>query len=170
MTGSAFKAFQQATCAIALGVIYGIACPVECSAQNDADASAQVEPPGCAPDAYPRRMPMNVKGVDGWWYHGEIARCLVAAYGQTLLLREELGLAEDQLRLRSARISRLDQSVRALDLQLLAAEARSMELREALAASEADRPSRVVWASLGAVAGVVVGAGLVALVVSSVGH
>lgn len=165
-----FDAASRLAAAMAAGILLGIIMPMSCEAQNEADDAAMVEEPGCAPNAWPRRMRMEVKGVAGWWYHGDVARCLVAAYGQTLILEKELGIAEDQLRLRSARIDRLRADVASLDAQLLAADERERKLADRILEMEHERPSRLTWFAIGGGVGLVVGAVAVAVLVTSASH
>lgn len=75
---------------------------------------AQELPRDCAPEAVEHRgEPMELHGLRGWWFRGEVTRCLVAGYAQMRLLKEELSLTRQQLALRSNQIEALRAAVEA---------------------------------------------------------
>lgn len=66
------------------------------------NAYAQEIPRDCAPEATEHRgEPATMHGLHGWWFRGEVTRCLVAGFAEMRLLKEELSLTRAQLRLRS---------------------------------------------------------------------
>ncbi len=94
-------------------------------------AYAQELPRDCAPEATEHRgEPLQLHGLSGWWFRGEVTRCLVAGYMEMRLLKEELSLTRTQLRLRSNQIEMLRE---ALELSTEA----ELSLKRALAHSEA---------------------------------
>lgn len=77
-------------------------------------AYAQELPRDCAPEAVEHRgEPLELHGLRGWWFRGEVTRCLVAGYAQMRLLKEELSLTRQQLTLRSNQIELLRAAVEA---------------------------------------------------------
>lgn len=94
-------------------------------------AYAQELPRDCAPEATEHRgEPLQLHGLSGWWFRGEVTRCLVAGYMEMRLLKEELSLTRTQLRLRSNQIEALRDAVEI-------STAAELSLKRALAHSEA---------------------------------
>lgn len=66
---------------------------------------AQDIPRDCAPEATEHRgEPAIMHGLHGWWFRGEVTRCLVAGFAEMRMLKEELSLTRAQLRLRSNQV------------------------------------------------------------------
>jgi hypothetical protein len=166
-TDSGFNFFCTLGTALAAGIIAGCMFPSGCSAQSREDTDG--EPPGCAPGVYPRRVDMELKGVDGTWYPDPIKRCLVASYGAHLIVEEELKIATDQLRLRANRIERLSSTIKDQDAALTLASSRLGELQTELVSLQSSTPNRAEWFAYGAVVGAVVVVVAAFLVGSSAG-
>ena len=76
----------------------------------------------CAPEVpdHQRRLVMPVDGRDGVWVDGCVMRCMVADLNELPLVRQRVGLLEEQLSVRGDQVERLR---RALELS------RSVEIR-----------------------------------------
>ena len=69
------------------------------------NAYAQEIPRDCAPEATEHRgEPAVMHGLHGWWFRGEVTRCLVAGFAEMRMLKEEISLTRAQLRLRSNQV------------------------------------------------------------------
>ncbi len=132
-----------------------------CAQAQDEDLPTAAELSSqCAPEVQGgRRAALSHDGVDGFWFHGDVARCLLQRYSLLAPFARRVELLEDRLRLQNERdalqerrVALAAQEAEAATEALEAAVRRAREAEEAL---DAWYRHPALWFTVGVVVTVV---------------